>query len=290
VVVVYGDTNSTAAGALAAVKLHLPVAHVEAGLRSFNRRMPEEINRIVADHVSDLLFTPTLAAEQNLRQEGIAPSRIVPVGDVMYDAARYYADKATRTSRVMETMGVTPRNFVLATIHRAENTDDPRRLASILQGLGQVSQSLPVLLPLHPRTLASIRRLAPDLMPGLRLVDPVGYLDMTQLERHAAVIATDSGGVQKEAYFHGVPCVTLRDETEWVELVEAGANELCPPNDPDRISRAVLGAIGRRWQAAGLYGDGNAAGKIVEHLVGPFFGGKEIDRHPGSELQDSRAI
>jgi UDP-GlcNAc3NAcA epimerase len=270
VVVVYGDTNSTAAGALAAVKLHLPVAHVEAGLRSFNRQMPEEINRIVADHVSDRLFTPTLAAERNLRQEGIPTERIVPVGDVMYDAARFYADKATRTSRVMESLGVTPQNYILATIHRAENTDDLRRLANILDGLGQVSQNLPVLLPLHPRTLAALQGHALKTMPGLRLLDPVGYLDMTQLERHAAVIATDSGGVQKEAYFHGIPCVTLRDETEWVELLEAGANQLCPPDDPDRIRRTVLGAIGRRWESVGLYGDGNAADKIVQHLAGTF--------------------
>jgi UDP-GlcNAc3NAcA epimerase len=266
-VLVYGDTNSTVAGALAAAKLHIPVAHVEAGLRSFNRRMPEEINRVVADHLSDLLFTPTSTAENNLRLEGIERDRIVPVGDVMYDAARYYAEKAARTSRVLETMGLTAKGYVLATIHRAENTDDRARLTAILEGLGRVSRQLPVLLPLHPRTRASMSGLTVQITPGLRLVDPVGYLDMTQLERHAAVIATDSGGVQKEAYFYGVPCVTLRDETEWVELVTAGANALCPPVDPDRISRSVLGAIGRQWQAEGLYGDGDAARKITECLV-----------------------
>jgi UDP-GlcNAc3NAcA epimerase len=289
VVLVYGDTNSTAAGALAAAKLHLPVAHVEAGLRSFNRRMPEEINRIVADHVSDVLFTPTLAAEQNLRKEGIPPGRIVPVGDVMYDAARHYAEKATQTSGVLATLGVTTGNYILATVHRAENTDDRGRLARILEGLGRAGQSLPVVLPVHPRTQAAICGFPPELLSGLRMIDPIGYLDMTQLERHAAVIATDSGGVQKEAYFHGVPCVTLRDETEWVELVDAGANELCPPDDPERIRRAVLGAIGRRWTAVGLYGDGNAAGKIVQHLIGRFPCGGDTDREPESKQRESAA-
>jgi UDP-GlcNAc3NAcA epimerase len=266
-VVVYGDTNSTVAGALAAAKLHLPVAHVEAGLRSFNRRMPEEINRIVADHLAEVLFTPTAAAEKNLRLEGIGSDRIVPVGDVMYDAARYYAAKAVRTSRVLETLGLEAKGYVLATIHRAENTDDRARLAAIFEGLGRVSRQLPVVLPLHPRTRAAMAALASSPASGLRLVDPVGYLDMTQLERHAAVIATDSGGVQKEAYFYGVPCVTLRDETEWVELIEAGANVLCPPVDADQICRSVLGAIGRASSAVGLYGDGDAALKIARHLT-----------------------
>jgi UDP-GlcNAc3NAcA epimerase len=243
------------------------VAHVEAGLRSFNRRMPEEINRIVADHLAEVLFTPTATAEKNLRLEGIGSDRIVPVGDVMYDAARYYAAKAIGTSRVLETLGLEAKGYVLATIHRAENTDDRARLTAILEGLGRVSRQLPVLLPLHPRTRAALAKLAGSFPPGLRLLEPVGYLDMTQLERHAAVIATDSGGVQKEAYFYAVPCVTLRDETEWVELIEAGANVLCPPVDADRISRSVLGAIGRAWSAVGLYGDGDAALKIARRLT-----------------------
>jgi UDP-GlcNAc3NAcA epimerase len=269
-VLVYGDTNSTVAGALAAAKLHIPVAHVEAGLRSFNRRMPEEINRIVADHLSEVLFTPTSTAEENLRLEGIRADRIVPVGDVMYDAARYYAEKASTTSHILETLSLSNKGYILATIHRAENTDDRERLAAIIDGLIQVNRQLPVLLPLHPRTRAAMAGLASQgqSQSGLRLVDPVGYLDMTQLERHAAVIATDSGGVQKEAYFHGVPCVTLRDETEWVELITAGANVLCPPLDAQRISRSILDSVGRSWESAKLYGDGDAAQKIARRLTG----------------------
>lgn len=267
-VLVYGDTNSTLAGALAAVKLHIPVAHVEAGLRSFNRRMPEEMNRILTDHASDLLFAPTDVAVANLRNEGVDEKRIHLVGDVMYDAVLYYGRKAQTDSVIVETLGLDPSGYVLATIHRAENTDDPTRLRAIIDGFSEVAQTLPVVLPLHPRTEKALKQheLLAVARQRLTLTEPVGYLDMVQLERNAAVIATDSGGVQKEAYFHEVACVTLRDETEWVELVDTGWNRLVPPEDAETIRNAILEAVGTRGQPVALYGGGQAAEHVVEIL------------------------
>lgn len=223
-VLVYGDTDSTLAGALAAAKLHIPVAHVEAGLRSFNRRMPEEINRVLTDHISSLLFTPTDTATRNLANEGITGERVQQVGDVMYDAAIYYGKRAEQRSSILVDLRLTPKGYILATIHRAENTDDPHRLGEILNGLA--SAELPVVWPLHPRTKNRLNKFGLRLPANFRAIDPVGYLDMVMLEKHAYLIATDSGGVQKEAYFYQVPCITLRDETEWVETVESGWNKL----------------------------------------------------------------
>lgn len=264
---VYGDTNSTLAGALAAAKLHVPVAHVEAGLRSFNRRMPEEVNRVLTDHVAELLFAPTEVAERHLAREGIPAERVHRVGDVMYDAALHFADRAERESTVLADLGLEPGRYVLATVHRAENTDDPARLRAIVEGLTKVAADLPVVLPLHPRTRGALRDqgLAAD---ALRVVEPLGYLDMVRLERDAALVATDSGGVQKEAYFFGVPCVTLRDETEWVELLEAGWNRLAPPTGADAVADAVRGALGTRGRTGELYGDGTAAVKVARILAG----------------------
>lgn len=268
VVLVYGDTNSTLAGALAAVKLHIPVAHVEAGLRSFNRRMPEEINRVLTDHAAELLLAPTAAAVENLRVEGIAGARVHLVGDVMYDAALAFGARAERESRILSTLGVQPGGYVLATVHRAENTDDPARLAAVFGGLAAVAEQVPVVLPLHPRTAGALDRLGlRAASPRLRLVEPLGYLDMLMLEKHAGLVATDSGGVQKEAYFYGVPCVTLRDETEWVELVEAGWNRLAPPVSAHAVATAVLGALGTRGRDGNLYGDGTAAERVASLLV-----------------------
>lgn len=264
-VLVYGDTNSTLAGALAAAKLQIPVAHVEAGLRSFNRRMPEEHNRVVVDHLSDLLFTPTDAATARLREEGIPAGWIWQVGDVMFDAALYYAERAAERSDVLARHGLEAGNYVLATVHRAENTDDPDRLRAIIAGLDRVARNLPVVLPLHPRTRAALQREALTAR-AIYMIDPVGYLDMVALESRAAVIATDSGGVQKEACFHGVPCVTLRDETEWVELVGLGWNRLAKAT-PEAIEEAINNAVGSRGAEATSYGDGNAAARIVEVLV-----------------------
>lgn len=223
-VLIYGDTNSTIAGALAAAKLNIPVAHVEAGLRSFNRRMPEEINRVVADHVSALLFCPTRAAVANLGAEGITKG-VHAVGDVMYDTTLAAVKRAQGRSTIIEALGLTPGGYAVATVHRAENTDDPARLAKVIAWLEAAARETPIVMPVHPRTrklLASC-----GVVPaGLTLIDPVGYLDMARLLSRAAAVFTDSGGLQKEAYFHRVPCVTLRDETEWVETIEAGWNRL----------------------------------------------------------------
>lgn len=264
-VLLYGDTNSTLAGALAAAKLHLPVAHVEAGLRSFNRRMPEEINRIVADAVADLLFVPTETARQNLRREGVPEERIVWAGDVMYDVTLMFRDDARDGSRILDRLGLTSGSYVLATVHRAENTDDPARLGVIVAGLAAVARELPVVLPLHPRTRTII--VASGLATGgIQMIEPVGFLDMVRLEMSAAEIATDSGGVQKEAFFHRVPCVTVRYETEWVESAELGWNRLCPPVDTGQLATAVLAARGATGDPGQPYGDGHAADVIAARL------------------------
>ncbi len=265
---VYGDTNSTLAGALAAAKLHVPVCHVEAGLRSFDKRMPEEINRILTDHVSALLLCPTHTAIANLKTEGVTHG-VHHVGDVMYDAALIFAKVAGQSSKVLAGYGVAPKAFLLATVHRAENTDVPTRLEGILTALSNLaSEACPVLLPLHPRTRATLkaRGLEPLLErnSAFKTVEPVPFLDMIVLEQQAKLILTDSGGVQKEAYFHRVPCVTLRDETEWVETIEAGWNQLAGA-DQRRIEQAA--ATARPGRVIDEYGDGSAAQKVVELLT-----------------------
>lgn len=272
-VLVYGDTDSTLAGALAAAKLHIPVAHVEAGLRSYNRSMPEEINRIVADQLSTMLFCPTRTAVENLEKEGF-PHRLTAhtmqvmtnVGDVMYDAALYYGDRAEEKSRIIHTLALKPKDFVLATIHRAENSDDPVRLQNIMAALNRIAGEMPVVLPLHPRTK---KKLVVKDFPTVSFIDPLGYLDMVMLEKNARVIITDSGGVQKEAYFHGVPCVTVRDETEWLELVEAGANALTGANS-NKIISAFHKMQNKRISTEILFGDGNCSGKILSALTGNY--------------------
>jgi UDP-GlcNAc3NAcA epimerase len=258
---VYGDTDSTVAGALAAVKLHIPIAHVEAGLRSCNRRMPEEINRIVTDHISDLLFAPTENASSQLLREGIASESIHLVGDVMYDASLFYRGKAREPVWAQE-LDLNQGGFVLATVHRAENTDNPVRLKSIIEGLGSAGR--PVVLPLHPRTRSRIESFSIGLPESLHVVDPVGYLEMQWLQQRCAVVATDSGGMQKEAFFHEKPCVTLREETEWVELVEAGWNQLvgCSANE---IRNAVAHPTLPQQRRA-MYGNGTASIDIAELL------------------------
>lgn len=226
-VLVYGDTNSTLAGALMADRLHIPVAHVEAGLRSFNRRMAEECNRIVADRLSTLLFAPTKTAVQNLGREGIHDG-VYHVGDVMHEAAMFHGKTAEMESTILQSLSLTREGYSLATVHRAENTDDPLRLRGILEGLMDVSRSQTVVWPVHPRTRKQLlsKREGNLSLDRLMLIDPVPYRDMLMLEKSASVVLTDSGGVQKEAMWFGVPCVTLRDETEWVETVIAGRNEL----------------------------------------------------------------
>jgi UDP-GlcNAc3NAcA epimerase len=269
-VLVLGDTNSTIAGALAAVKLHVPVAHVEAGLRSFNRRMPEEINRVLADHASDLLLAPTPLAVANLLQEGIGDSKVRLVGDVMYDAALYFGSRAQRKSTILEALKLSKKNYVLTTIHRPENTDSPEKLRAILLGLSSVAMRLPVIFPIHPRTRKAMLGNVDvaEATKGIRLVDPLGYLDMTVLERNARLIATDSGGIQKEAFFFSVPCVTLRTETEWQELLDMAWNRLAPPDSPDVVSSAILDVLdGEPKGTPNLYGDGHASEQIAQLLI-----------------------
>ena len=267
-VIVYGDTNSTLAGALAAVKVHVPVAHVEAGLRSFNRKMPEEINRILTDHIADLLFTPTEGAVKNLKQEGIYEGNIKLVGDVMYDAALHYGEKAEYNSEVLQKNNLQPGNYILATVHRAENTDVVARLRAIMEGLSLVARETIVVIPLHPRTrmVLQTEAMMNKINNNIMVLEPLGYLDMIMLEKHAALIVTDSGGVQKEAFFYKVPCVTLREETEWLELVNAGWNNLCPPSSGEEVYSIIINSINKTGKSVELYGSGNAALKIVNSL------------------------
>jgi len=262
---IYGDTNSTLAGALAAAKLHIPVAHVEAGLRSFNMRMPEEVNRILADRVSSLLFCPTLTAVDNLKAEGVTKG-VHNVGDVMYDVALFYRDRARQHSTVLDRLGLARGGFALATCHRAENTDDPTRLGEILSALSELVASQPVVLPLHPRT----RKLVAENgfsghLDKLLVTEPLPFLDMVALEQAARIVLTDSGGVQKEAFFYGVPCVTMRDETEWVETVDSAWNRLVGA-DRARILAAACDPH-RPLVQTKPYGSGDASLRILETLL-----------------------
>lgn len=265
-VLVYGDTNSTLAGALAAVKLCIPVAHVEAGLRSFNRRMPEEINRILTDHASALLFAPTDAAVENLRHEGIERN-VVRTGDVMYDAVRLFQSEiGDEAATIAARFGVQRGNFVFVTLHRAENTDDPLRWAGIMRALRRVAQEVaPVVWPVHPR----VRTLARDAdAPGVLLIDPQPYFETQALVMNARVVLTDSGGLQKEAAFHSVPCVTLRDETEWIELIQAGVNRLAGADTETIVRMAREAAFAEGSLPPSLYGNGHSADDIADALCG----------------------
>ena len=263
-VVVYGDTNSTLAGALAAAKLHIPVAHVEAGLRSFDRGMPEEVNRVLTDHVSEILFAPTDAAVRNLRAEGIS-SGVVRTGDVMYDvASKLRSAIAETTPAVLARFGLKEDGFALVTVHRAENTDDEERWSGILQALERLAnQGLAVIWPAHPRTVGLLEKYRPE---GIHITKPLPYLETQCLIGAARVVLTDSGGLQKEAAFQRTPCVTLRDRTEWVELVAAGVNFLAGAK-PEAILASVATA---RWPAEGypadLYGTGNTAVDVAQAI------------------------
>ena len=265
---VFGDTNSTLAGALAAAKLNVPIAHVEAGLRSFNRQMPEETNRIVTDRLSAWLFCPTEAAIDNLRREGLAESAQL-VGDVMFDAAIYYADRAEKSSRIREQLSLANGPYVLATCHRAESTDSPAALTAIVDALEQIAREHVVIFPVHPRTRKALAAFGlTNRLGAVRVIEPVSFLDMVALERHARVILTDSGGVQKEAFFHGVPCVTMRDETEWVETVALGRNHL-GGRASDRIRAAFRSALNQAVDRnlPKPYGNGDAAKRIEASLA-----------------------
>lgn len=262
-VLVYGDTNSTLAGAIAAVKLHIPVAHVEAGLRSFNRRMPEEINRIVVDHIANILFCPTENAVAMLAREGVTEG-VHFVGDVMYDAILSFTPKADQ-SDILTRLGIEPGKYWLATVHRPENTDRPQRLESILGTLSELG--IPVILPLHPRTAKKIIEFSlTSLLKNLGVIEPVSYIEMIALEKNACGILTDSGGMQKEAYILGVPCITLRDETEWVETVKSGWNMLVGAN-PELIKQAVR-QFHPRGPRPAVFGRGKAGLEIAKLLLG----------------------
>ncbi|MCO5064451.1 MAG: UDP-N-acetylglucosamine 2-epimerase (non-hydrolyzing) [Rhizobiaceae bacterium] len=270
VLLVYGDTNSTLAGALAASKMHIPVAHVEAGLRSFNKRMPEELNRILTDHVSRWLFAPTQTAVDNLERENVGGAEIHLVGDVMYDVARLFIENPRHRTDIGDRLGLERGNYTVATIHRQENTDVPARLLAILGGLAERAKSQPVVLPIHPRTAKMVRQNAEAdaLLSKITTIEPVGFFDMATLLSGAALAVTDSGGLQKEAYFHHVPCVTVRDETEWVELVEMGWNRLPEALEKDAILAAISLAQAPEGPDPAPYGKGDAAGKIIEVLQG----------------------
>ena len=267
-VLVYGDTNSTLAGAIAAVKLHIPVMHVEAGLRSYNRTMPEEHNRVLTDHCANTLFCPTQTAVDNLKREGIVDN-VHLVGDTMYDATLQFAELAGQRSTILQDLNLEPRSYLLATVHRPSNTDDPENLYTILSAFVELNE--PIVFPVHPRTREKISSLGKSIdlnTPGkqkLRLIEPVGYLDMLVLEQNARMILSDSGGMQKEAYFFSVPCVTLREETEWVETVDAGWNTLVGA-DRSKIINAVRAHAWRESSPPPLFGDGRAAERIVARL------------------------
>lgn len=263
VVLVYGDTNSTLAGALVAAKLHVPVAHVEAGLRSFNRRMPEETNRVLVDRLSTLLLCPTRSAVENLNREGLREG-VHAVGDVMYDAALFARAGGLARSAITEDLGLTPGHFDLATLHRAENTDSAARLAELAAWLRARAAQRPIVMPLHPRTRLALAQHQIDLA-DVRVIEPVGYFDMARLLTDCVEVHTDSGGLQKEAYFHGKLCTTLRDETEWVETIEAGWNRLWRS---ERLPQR---------HAISDYGHGDAGRRIAVLLAG-----MPVREHPSS--------
>lgn len=265
-VLVYGDTNSTLAGALSAAKLNIPVAHVEAGLRSYNKSMPEELNRVLVDHMSMILFTPTDGATQNLIAEGVKRKNIYQSGDVMIDALHCFTSLAEKLSNVIREHGLNGKEYILTTIHRAENTNNTKKLENIIGAFSELSRDIDVVLPIHPRTRKIIDQASIDLS-NIKVINPVGYLDMLMLEKYSKAIATDSGGIQKEAFFHGVPCITLREETEWTELVDLGWNRLVSP-ESSGIANKILSAVNiKPEKSESPYGEGDAAEKIIRHIV-----------------------
>jgi len=269
-VLVYGDTNSTLAAAVSASKLQVPVFHVEAGLRSYNRTMPEEINRVVCDQLSTILFAPTQTAVDNLQKEGVPMrnQKVVLSGDVMYDNSMYFSAMADVQSDIIERLGLSYRQFVLATIHRPANTDNPENLKSILRALSDIAaKGMDVVLPLHPRTKKRIEDLGLEIADfRLKVIEPASFFEIIRLEKNAAIVMTDSGGVQKEAFFYGTPCVILRPETEWVEIVEAGAGIIADA-DYERIMAAYEALVNKPVQFPALFGDGHASEKILQEIL-----------------------
>jgi len=267
-VIVYGDTNSTMAGALAAAKLHIPVIHVEAGLRSFNKTMPEEINRIITDHVSDFLFVPSETSRKNLLNEGII-NGVHIVGDIMYDSILIHGPRARENSKILDKLKIKDEKYYLATIHRAENTDNESRLRSIFESFSKIDAF--VFMPLHPRTKKLMSKYSLNPANNIKVIDPVGYLDMLQLMQQSSAVLTDSGGIQKETYYLKVPCVTIRSETEWTETVDVGWNQIVDI-DPVKILEAVNDADKvKEKNHPNLYGEGDTANKIVDVLISGLF-------------------
>lgn len=265
IALVFGDTNTTLAGALAAAKLHIPVAHVEAGLRSFNKKMPEEVNRVLVDHCSDFLFCPTKTAVENLHNESIVDG-VSLTGDVMLDILQECIHIAEKSSKILEELDLQPKEYFLATVHRAENTDDPERLKSIVEALTNIGK---VIFPCHPRTRKRLEEmhLWEELDKNIRVIMPVGYLDMLLLEKNAQKILTDSGGVQKEAYMLQTPCITMRDDTEWVETLEDGWNFLVGA-DKNTIIKYAHEYISNREQR-NVFGLGDASQRMIEEILCP---------------------
>lgn len=267
-VLVYGDTDSTLAGSLSAAKLNIPVAHIESGLRSFNKKMPEELNRILTDHLSEILFVPTKNAIENLLNEGINSNSIHLVGDVMYDATLHFGSLAEKKSNILEQLNLSKKGYTLASVHRAENTDNFERLNIIMDSLGLFNET--IIFPMHPRTKKNLKDFNIEIPPNIIEISPVGFIDMAMLEKHSNLIATDSGGVQKEAFFHKVPCVTLRDETEWVELIDSGWNKLAPPQEINKVLKILKSSLGRTGKNIRPYGDGNAS-KLIANIFKDLF-------------------
>lgn len=285
-IIVYGDTNSTLAAAVAASKIHVPVFHVEAGLRSFNMSMPEEINRIVCDQLSSVLFTPTQTGLKNLQAEGFPAGeavqskgygirkfadgrgqRVVLSGDVMYDNSMYFSAMADMQSDIIERLGLSYRKFVLATIHRPANTDNPENLKTIFRALNDIAaKGMDVVLPLHPRTRQRLAVSGLEVSGKIKVIEPASFFEIIRLEKNAAIVMTDSGGVQKEAFFYGTPCVILRPETEWVEIVEAGAGIIADA-DYDRIMAAYEQLVNKPVTFPALFGDGHASEKIIKEIL-----------------------
>jgi UDP-GlcNAc3NAcA epimerase len=266
-IMVYGDTNTTLAAAVAASKMHIPIAHVEAGLRSFNRRMPEEINRVLTDHVSSLLFAPSDTAVQNLANEGIKGEKVINVGDVMFDAAKYYAALSEKRSNILELLNLQTGDYFLLTMHRQENTDIQERLLGIFEGLKD--SNCRIIWPIHPRTAKMLKSFNIKVPEIIQLIDPVGYLDMVLLEKNAKLIITDSGGVQKEAFYHSIPSITLRDETEWVELVKLGVTQVVGAN-PDLIRSSIKEMTNKQIPNDAIYGTGDAGNVIKSSIINYF--------------------
>ncbi len=267
-VLVFGDTNTTLAGALASAKLNIPVSHVEAGLRSFNKCMPEEINRILTDHISDILFVPTDNAVNNLHNEGIRMESVFKVGDVMYDSALYFEGISNSKSRILRKYILKNNKFVLCTIHRQENTDNKKRLFNIVQSLKSISEKVKIILPIHPRTQAIFKKLNIKFStPNIIIISPIGYLDMLALLKSCKLVITDSGGLQKEAYFYKKYCLTIRDETEWIELVEKGYNFIVGTNPQNILSKFNNIKNTQFIDSSKLFGDGKTRKKIVKILL-----------------------